>query len=169
MTLASWVTSIRFLLAPLIYWWLVSGTSWGIGGAVVFLTLAALSDVVDGWVARARNEVSELGKVIDPLADKLVIVAALLGLAGAWGLPYWMVFLYLAKELVQVLAGLFLIRKFKQVIPANQWGKAATFVFFAGFGLFFIHRMAGTVVLGAAVLLSVYALYTYYRVYRRLK
>lgn len=157
------------MLAPLIFWQLLSGTNRGIGWAVFFLALAAVSDVVDGWVARARNEVSELGKIIDPLADKIVIIAALFGLAMAWGLPYWLVILYLVKELIQILTGAFLFGKLKRVIPSNRWGKAGTFAFFLGFGLFFIQRLAGTIILGVAVLLSVYALYTYYRAYRDLE
>ncbi len=169
MTLANWITSSRFILAPIIYWQLTIGTQSSIIWALTLLVLAGLTDVADGWAARSRNEVSELGKVLDPLADKLVTGGVLLALTVKWGLPVWMVLIYLAKELIQVGAGVFLVKQMKQVIPANQWGKGATFTFFLGFGLFFLVKILGEIVIGIAVLLSIYALFTYYQAYLRIK
>ncbi|MGD9154903.1 MAG: CDP-alcohol phosphatidyltransferase family protein, partial [Bacillota bacterium] len=133
------------------------------------LLLAGITDLLDGWAARSRNEVTELGKLLDPLTDKLTIFAMLLALALTWGLPGWLVILYAGKELLQVMAGAFLINNFQQLIPANRWGKNSTFGFFCGCGLFFLNRTIGVIVLGAALLLSVYALYTYYLAYLELK
>jgi cardiolipin synthase len=169
MTLACWITSTRFILAPLIYWRLSSGTREGLGWALALLLLAGITDLLDGWAARSRREITELGKLLDPLTDKMTILAMLLALAQSWGFPFWVVILYAAKELLQVLAGAMLIKNFKQLIPANRWGKNATFGFFCGFGLFFLNRLIGTIVIGAALLLSVYALYTYYQAYLELK
>jgi cardiolipin synthase len=164
LNLACWITSIRFLLAPLIFWQLTIHSNSGIVNTLILLFLAAGTDMADGWAARARNEVSELGKALDPLADKLVIFAALLGLTW-WGLPVWMVFVYLIKEVFQVLAGIFLIRKVKQLIPANRWGKSSTVTFFLGFGIFFLNHLAGTLIIGLAILLAAYALFTYYQAF----
>ena len=169
MTLASWITSSRFILAPFIYWQLTEGSPKSVGIAFILILTAGLTDVVDGWAARSRNEVSELGKILDPLADKLVTGGVLLALTVKWGLPVWMVLVYLAKELIQVGAGAFLVKRIKQVIPANQWGKGATCIFFLGFGLFFIHKITGQLVIGLAILTSIYALYTYYLAYLKLK
>jgi cardiolipin synthase len=169
MNLACWITSTRFVLAPLIYWQLVSGTQNGLGWALGLLLLAGITDLLDGWAARSRGEVTELGKLLDPLTDKLTILAMLLALARSWGFPWWLVILYAAKEFLQVLAGAFLIKQFNQLISANRWGKNATFTFFCGFGIFFINALIGTIVIGAALLLSVYALYTYYQAYLKLK
>jgi cardiolipin synthase len=93
----------------------------------------------------------------------------LLALTVKWGLPGWMVVVYIAKELVQVGAGVLLVKRIKQVIPANRWGKNATFAFFLGFGLFFIHKVTGQLVIGLAIVISIYALYTYYLAYLKLK
>jgi cardiolipin synthase len=169
MTLACWITSTRFILAPLLYWQLSSGTKNGLGWALALLLAAGITDLLDGWAARSRNEVTELGKLLDPLTDKLTIFAMLLALAQSWDLPFWLVILYAAKELLQVLAGAFLLKNFKRLISANRWGKNATFGFFCGFGLFFLNRAIGTIVIGAALLLSIYALYTYYQAYLELK
>lgn len=132
------------------------------------LFLSGATDVLDGWVARARNEVSELGKALDPLADKLVIFSTLLGLSW-WGLPAWMLVVYFVKETMQVLAGVFLLKKVNQLIPANWWGKSSTVIFFIGFVGFFWNQFLGTLMIGVAILVSIYALYTYYQAYLLLK
>jgi cardiolipin synthase len=168
LNIASWITSIRFILAPLIYWQLTTQSKTGIIWTFILLFLAGSTDVIDGWVARARNEVSELGKALDPVADKLVILGTLLGLTW-WGLPTWMVLVYLIKETFQVLTGVLLFRKFNQLIPANYWGKASTLTFFLGFGIFFWTHLAGTIIIGLATLLSLYALFTYYLAFKKLK
>lgn len=169
MTLANWITSSRFILAPLIFWQVTRGTTQGVIWALILLLIAGLTDVADGWAARSRNEISELGKILDPLADKLVTGGVLLALTMKWGLPAWMVAVYLTKELIQVGGGALLVKQMKQVIPANRCGKNATFTFFLGFGLFFVHKIIGQVVIGLAILLSVYALYTYYLAYLKMK
>jgi cardiolipin synthase len=169
LTLACWITSTRFILAPLIYWQLSRHNSAGLAWALSLLLVAGITDLLDGWAARSRNEVTELGKLLDPLTDKLTIFTMLAGLAKSWEFPVWLVILYVGKELLQVLAGAFLIRQFHQLIPANRWGKNATFGFFCGFGLYFINHLLGIAVIGAALALSVYALYTYYLAFLELK
>jgi len=169
LTLASWVTSIRFLLTPLIYWQLVEGSPRGIMIAVILLFLAALSDGLDGWVARSRHEISELGKTLDPLADKIVIIFTLLALVVRWHFPLWLFVTYLLKEFSQLLAGLLLLRKYQQLISANLWGKSATVGFFLGFGAYFWQPWLGITIIGAAVILSFLAFYTYYLAFRKLR
>ena len=166
MTLANWITSSRFLIAPFVFWQLVTSTNSGLGWAIALLCLAGISDVLDGWVARGRNEVSELGKVLDPLADKLLILTALAALAVSRGLPWWLVIIYSFKELLQVWGGYFILQRNKTVIPANQWGKAATVLFFIGFGIFFIHSVSGIILITLALGISCYAFYSYYRIFR---
>jgi cardiolipin synthase len=168
LNMACWITMIRFVLAPLIFWQLTIHTTAGMIWMLILLFLSGGSDVLDGWVARVRNEVSELGKALDPVADKLVILATLLGLTW-WGLPIWMVVIYLIKESIQVLAGWFLLRRIKQLIPANFWGKAATVTFFIGFGLFFGNHWVGTIIIGLATIISIYALFTYYQAFLKIR
>jgi cardiolipin synthase (CMP-forming) len=168
MNLACSVTSIRFILAPLIFWQLTSHTSSGVIWMFILLILAGGTDVADGWVARVFHQVSELGKALDPLADKLVIFFTMFGLTW-WGLPVWFIIVYLAKEGFQVLAGLFLFRKCKKLIPSNFWGKSATVFFFSGFGLFFWSHRVGMAFIILAMVDSIYALFTYYQAFTRIK
>lgn len=175
MTLASWITCIRFILTPLIYWQLVDGSIRGIVIAVVLLFLAAISDGFDGWAARSRHEITELGKTLDPLADKTVIILTLLALVVRWQFPVWLFVVYLLKELIQLLTGLLLLQKYQQLISANMWGKSSTVGFFLGFGVILLQpwlglpTWLGIAMVGASVLLSFVAFYTYYLAFRKLR
>ncbi|HEX3045415.1 MAG TPA: CDP-alcohol phosphatidyltransferase family protein [Bacillota bacterium] len=169
MNLANWITVSRFCLVPFIFWQLSSGTRQGVFIALGLLLFAAITDVADGWVARARKEITELGKTLDPLGDKLVILGTLVALVVAWGFPLWVAGVYLLKEVFQMFAGLILIRKYRQLISANWWGKSATVGFFVGFGVFFLHPLTGIFIIGVAVALSFYAGYTYYLAAKKLE
>ncbi len=168
MNLACYITSIRFILAPLIFWQLTQHSSSSIFWMLIMLFLAGCTDLADGWIARSLHQVSELGKALDPIADKLVIFGTLLGLTW-WGLPVWLVFIYLAKEGFQVLAGIFLLRNCRRLIPSNFWGKSSTVIFFMGFALFFLKATLGIILICLATVDSIYALFTYYQAYTRMK
>ncbi len=96
-----------------------SGSRWGCLG--LFL-LAALTDWLDGYVARRFNQVSDLGKILDPLVDKLLILAPLLALVQLQEIPAWSVFLILLRELG--IAGWRVNQA--TVSGANLWGKLKT-------------------------------------------
>lgn len=95
---------------------------WAVG---VFL-IAASTDWVDGYLARRRDQVTELGKFLDPLVDKLLVLAPLLALVEMGRVPAWGVFLIVARELT--IAGWRVNPAFqgKQVPGASQWGKVKT-------------------------------------------
>lgn len=122
MNLPTWITLSRLLAVPgLLY--LLSEPSdrhrWvGLG---IFL-LAAGTDWVDGYLARRLNQVTDLGKFLDPLVDKLLVLAPLLALVELGEVPAWGVFLILARELT--IAGWRVNQT--QVTGANLWGKLKT-------------------------------------------
>ncbi len=91
--------------------------------AAVFILLA-LTDALDGYLARKHKQITNLGKLIDPLADKLLISAALIFLIGR-GVPNWMAFTIIAREFA--VTGLRLSAQSKQItIHASRWGKTKT-------------------------------------------
>ena len=90
--------------------------------AFVFIILA-LTDALDGYIARKRKQVTKLGKLADPLADKLLVSAALIFLIGR-GVPAWMAFLIIAREFA--VTGLRLVLSDKITIHASNWGKIKT-------------------------------------------
>jgi cardiolipin synthase len=104
--------------------------------AFIFLGLAGASDWIDGALARALNQRSELGVLLDPLADRLYIAATLVGLALRELIPWWLVAVLVGRELF-LLAFLPLIRRRsgRIALPVTYVGKAATFCLLWGFPL----------------------------------
>ncbi len=89
--------------------------------------LAYITDLLDGWLARKLNEVSEAGKVIDPLADKIYVAVITSMLVVQGKLALWFVALVLARDLVIMLAGIYLAKRTGFVLPSNMPGKIAVF------------------------------------------
>lgn len=100
--------------------------------AVIVMAVAALTDLLDGKIARKFNQVSELGKILDPIADKLsqiaIVIILIIKYKGT-GLDYLLYF-FIAKELLMVLGGMYLLSKGKRPVAAEIWGKLATTVFY---------------------------------------
>lgn len=136
MNLANRITLARMILIPLFLvvllgefpravdvpeWWLIA-QPWI--AAIIFIALAA-SDAVDGYVARSRNMVTTFGKFIDPLADKLLVMAALVALVDLDTLPSWIALVIIARELV--VSGLRMVAVAEgRVIAASSFGKIKT-------------------------------------------
>lgn len=96
MTLPNWITLARLLLiAPLVYFLEVAG---GNVWALALFLVASATDWVDGYLARKWNQTSVLGALLDPLADKLLVTAALIGLVHQDMVPAWTVTLVLGRE-----------------------------------------------------------------------
>mgnify|MGYP002733531776 CR=1 FL=1 len=135
--------------------------------ALIVYLAAALTDLLDGYLARRLNQITPFGKLMDPLADKLMQVAMLFCLATSRRIP-WAVLVTLAiKELYMIAGSLYMLKK-KVVVYANWCGKAATFALVLAILLVYPWHgvawldQAGLVVLYAALALSVAsaALYT---------
>jgi CDP-diacylglycerol---glycerol-3-phosphate 3-phosphatidyltransferase len=127
MNLPTWITVSRLLGVPVLLWGLQPGcsdqTRWMM--VTVFL-IAALTDWLDGYLARRLNQVTDLGKFLDPLVDKLLVMAPLMALVEMGLVPGWGVFLILARELT--IAGWRVSPTQVSVSGANLWGKLKTVV-----------------------------------------
>lgn len=98
-------------------------------GTLVVLAVVALAlstDAADGLVARRRGSVSGLGRVLDPVADKIYLGGVVLYLALARDFPGWLVALVIARDLCLVLGSMFLLGRQRVVFAANLWGKLST-------------------------------------------
>jgi len=89
----------RVLMIPACLWFLDRGTAQDCFWAAVIFTIAALSDALDGWLARRMNVVSVLGKFLDPLADKLIVMASLIWMVPMGRIPAWVVIILLTREI----------------------------------------------------------------------
>jgi cardiolipin synthase len=95
-----------------------------------------LTDVVDGYLARRYEMVSDLGKVLDHLGDKLVNVVVVYSLSAARGLPLWIFWIVAARESLFILAGIFLARRERTVVQSNWLGKIAGIAMFSSWILY---------------------------------
>ncbi len=98
MNLANKITVFRVLLVPLFMFVLYSDLSNSTYIAAFIFILASLTDALDGYIARSRNLVTNFGKFVDPLADKILVSAALISLVGLNKVPAWVVVVIIARE-----------------------------------------------------------------------
>jgi cardiolipin synthase (CMP-forming) len=143
--------SVARLAGVPVFLWLVLGPQ-ADGWAVGLLIAAGLSDWLDGVIARAWDQQSRLGQVLDPAADRLYIAATLIGLAIRGIIPWWLVALLAARELLLAVALLVLRRYGYGPLQVSLVGKAATLCLLYAFPLLFLGAHAGTPALVARVI-----------------
>ena len=130
-TIPNWLCFIRIALIPVFTVLFVKGQYlW----AFIAMIVAALTDVFDGKIARKFNMVSNLGKILDPIADKLSQMAIVIILiVKFWqndGIVKYIFFLFIFKELIMIVGGAILLSKGLRPTAAEIWGKVATVVFY---------------------------------------
>ena len=96
--------------------------------AIICSIMAIITDYLDGYIARKRGEVTELGKILDPLADKIAIALGTIALYYAFNLPLWILLVILLRDILIVLGAYFLLGKIKHVISSDFPGKIAVTV-----------------------------------------
>lgn len=159
--LANYLTVLRLLLVPVFLVLLLADegehAGYRLAAAAVFL-LAALTDRVDGQIARSRGLITSFGKLMDPIADKALIGAALIGLSLLDELPWWVTIVVLVREIGVTLLRFVVIRH--GVMPSGRGGKLKTVLQTVAIVLYLL-PLAGTLqtvsaaVMGVAVALTV--------------
>lgn len=130
-TIPNWMCFVRIALIPVFSVLFIKESYIA---AFILMIVAALTDVFDGKIARKYNMVSNLGKILDPIADKLSQIAIVIILiVKFWsfdGVLKYLLFLFIFKELVMVVAGAILLSLGMRPVAAEVWGKVATVVFY---------------------------------------
>ena len=134
LTVPNIVSLVRLALVPVFLWLLfeqddrwLAGWLWGFIGA---------TDWVDGWWARRFDVVSEFGKLIDPLTDRVSLIVPIIAIGIDGAVPWWLIGITLAREVLVSIAGLILGAMGARRIDVTWWGKVATFgLYFAFPGL----------------------------------
>ncbi|MEA2558180.1 MAG: hypothetical protein QOG88_1718 [Actinomycetota bacterium] len=129
LTVPNVISLVRIILIPLFVYLIVHRPT-TLGGIVLFSFVVA-TDWVDGIVARRTGQVSELGKVLDPLADRLAIAAGLAALVIRGAFPLWAALLILARDLCVLIAGAALLSTRRVRLDVRFIGKTATFCLMA--------------------------------------
>jgi CDP-diacylglycerol---glycerol-3-phosphate 3-phosphatidyltransferase len=120
------LTVIRILLVPVLIVALLEKTGGGDLLAAIVFAVASLTDAIDGYLARSRNWVTTFGKLMDPIADKLLIVAALIALVSLNRLAAWVAMVIIAREFAVTVLRVAVGAQQGVVISANAFGKLKT-------------------------------------------
>lgn len=129
MTIPNLLSAFRILLVPVIAWLYCSEGDYPLTAGV--LLLSGATDIVDGFIARRFHMVSDLGKVLDPVADKLTQAVALGCLLTRFPAVRWLLAVLVAKEVLMAAMGIFVIRRTGEVYSAAWHGKMATCILYA--------------------------------------
>ncbi len=131
MNIPNILTTIRFFLVPLFVYVFFSSIENNVLIATYIFLLAGVTDVLDGYIARKYDLITKYGTVLDPLADKLMLVTVLLCFTIKRYIPIWIIMVVGLKEIVMIIGGIFLYyRLHEAVIPADKYGKMTTVSFY---------------------------------------
>lgn len=155
------LTMVRMALIGVFIWLFAAGHRYW---ALAVYVLANATDVLDGYIARKHGLVTSFGKLMDPLADKLMLAAALCCLMAVGLVPVWVVVVVLTKEVLMIVGASVLLKR-GTVVHARFIGKAATVVFLLAVTATFLHEFVAPVDMYLQVLavaLSVAAMLWYF-------
>lgn len=145
MNIPNILTIFRFFLVPTYLFIYFSDIPSKLYWSVAIILLAGITDVVDGYLARRYDLVTEIGSLLDPLADKLMIIAVFLSLLITHKISLWAAFAVFFRDISMILYSTFFHLKGKKTIPANIMGKLTTVLFYVAlFALLFSAHGAQT-------------------------
>ena len=128
-TVANVITFIRLCMAPVSLGFLLYGNDIA---ATVLFSITAITDFLDGQIARRTNTVSKLGQILDPAVDCVLMICGVVGLLAIGRLPAWVVIIVLIRDVFLLVGGSILLRTFNIRIPVVYTGKVATTFLFVG-------------------------------------
>lgn len=159
------LTIVRFFIIPFIIYYLVKDEYLT---AFIMLTLSGLTDVLDGAIARKFNFITNFGKLIDPLADKITQLSILCTLVLKGIIPLWIVVIVLLKEAFMVSGASFLYGR-DLVVSSKWYGKAATVLFYLAIAISLLSRQFSLsfsfdmILYYMALIMTIFSLIMYFR------
>ncbi|PTL74088.1 CDP-diacylglycerol--glycerol-3-phosphate 3-phosphatidyltransferase [Rathayibacter caricis DSM 15933] len=126
-TVPNVLSMVRLALVPVFLVLVIEGED---ALALLTLVVSSLTDYLDGWIARRFDQMTRLGRILDPAADRLYIFATVLGLAFRELVPWWLVAVLVARDLMLVVLAVILANTGYGPLPVHHLGKFATFCLF---------------------------------------
>ncbi len=99
-TVPNGITSFRIIAGPICILLILSGTTWALWSCLFVMALAELSDFLDGYIARAYDQVSDLGKILDPMSDSIYRISVFVAFVSQGWMPVWMFLLILCRDII---------------------------------------------------------------------
>jgi len=163
------LTLIRFIIVPIfgVYLFFEQYLI-----AVILFIIAGITDVMDGYLARKFNLVTNFGKIADPLADKLMQLTALVLLTYLNKIPVFILIIIISKELLIGIGSISLYKKDNFVVSANWYGKLSSVIFYFAIIVLIINdknSLFKNLLVWIAVLSAIFAFYMYSKTYRDVK
>ncbi|MCI4406378.1 MAG: CDP-diacylglycerol--glycerol-3-phosphate 3-phosphatidyltransferase [Sulfuricurvum sp.] len=156
---------IRLLIAPVMFWIILNPqlfteagwhVSWSYYFAALLFVIASATDFFDGYVARELGQITIVGKILDPLADKMLTLAAFLGLMMSGAASAWAIYIIIVRELF--ITGLRTLSVSEGIdVSASMTGKVKTVMQMIAIGFLLMHWPLGEALLWVAVALTVYS------------
>ena len=140
MNIANYLTLSRIVIAFLCIGCILINTLASLATAFILFLLASFTDFLDGFIARKQKKISDLGKLLDPIADKILIIGIFLGFLEIKVVSIWMVVVIIAREFIITGVRLFALRS-GHVLDAKRWGKHKTFSQMLGINVIFVILM----------------------------
>ena len=129
-TVPNLISAIRLCLVPVFLILLLNGYDLA---ATFLFALAAGTDWIDGQIARRTNQVSKLGQLLDPAVDRILMIVGVAGLFIVGRLPLWIIVFVVARDLLLLVGGAYLLKRWKTRVAVIYPGKVATTLLFVGF------------------------------------
>lgn len=129
-TIPNLLSFIRLCMIPVFLVLLLNG--FNISATILF-AIAASTDWVDGQVARRTNSVSKLGQLLDPAVDRLLLISGVVGLLLVGRLPLWIIIFVLARDVLMLIGGAFILSRWRVRVDVIYLGKIATTCLYIGF------------------------------------
>ncbi|MEG0691618.1 MAG: CDP-alcohol phosphatidyltransferase family protein [Oscillospiraceae bacterium] len=156
MTIPNLLSFFRIFLIPVFVLTFIfseaDGVSWW---PITVLVISGLTDLLDGFIARRYNQITKLGIMLDPIADKLTQVVVCACLTVRYNQLLILLIIYVIKELVMLSGGLILIKSHREVPAAKWYGKISTFELYVAMGLFLIIPQMNPIIINIIILITV--------------
>ena len=130
------VTVVRLAFLPVFFWLVFATDHWAM--AAWLLGILGATDWIDGYLARRLHQVSSIGKILDPVADRILVISGLLSVAAVGAVPWWFALLTLIRELIVSILTLVLAALGAARINVLWWGKVSTFALMTTFPAFLL-------------------------------
>ncbi|MVP01524.1 CDP-alcohol phosphatidyltransferase family protein [Paenibacillus lutrae] len=151
MNLPNLLTISRFFLIPVYLYIFYEGYT---KMAFLIVVLAGITDIVDGYIARKRNLVTQLGIMLDPLADKLMMIAVIISLLSSGMIPWLAAVAFFIRDIGMIVGSAFFHFRGKNTLPANAMGKLTTVLYYLAVLLIIFRIPYATEYLIAVILFS---------------
>ncbi len=167
MNTANKLTILRIIFIPIFIYIFFSPYSYSNIISLIVYILAGVTDFLDGFIARKYNMKTKVGTVLDPLADKLMLISVIISLSIKNLVPIWVFLMIISKELLMIILGILLYNK-NFIIPSNIIGKLSTTIFYISICLLILNIRWAIVILYIGLGLSLLAFVTYLLAYNRI-